>query len=364
MHPLTAFLLTAGILNFSGGILSVVSWFFVRRKYKEKPRLKERGKVSVIIPCKGKIDLDHFEKQNYKNYEIIVVVDTQQEAQEVKKRIKSDKIKVEISEKFKECSGKNSALLTGIKKAEGDIFIFADCDIKPHENWISYLVSSLNNNVTTAYRWYFNPPLLSVWNAAIASVFFYKRFNFAWGGSTAIKREIFEKLNIEKIWKEEFVDDLTLTKTLKENRIEIEFVPKAVVESYEEKDIFKWMNKQFAWIRYYFPSLWEIALFFSIGMRVSNIVGLFLIFVEPLIGFLLISPLLFDFVRGWQEYDTFVKLMEYPSEKFVSPFYHIMLRPLASFIISYNLISSLFIKEIEWEGRKYVIPEVCQQRKF
>jgi len=362
VHPFSAFLLAVGILNFSGGILSFVSWFYVKRKYRKKPKLEKEKKVSVIIPCKGEIELENFENQNYKNYEVIVVVDTEQEAYELKERIKNDRLKVEITKKFSECSGKNSALLTGIKRASGDILVFADCDIKPHKNWLSYLVSSLNKNVTTTYRWYFNHPLLAVWNAAIASVFFYKKFNFAWGGSTVIRRRLFEELGIEKIWEREFVDDLTLTKTLKENGVEIKFVPSAIVESREEKDIFKWMNRQFAWIRHYFPSLWKTALFFNIGMRISNIVGFFIIFIHPIIGFLLISPLLFDFVRGWQEYDTFVKLMEYPKEKFISPAYHILLRPLASFIISYNLISSLFAREIEWKGKKYVILKACQQR--
>ena len=117
------------------------------------------------------------------------------------------------------------------------------------------------------------------------------------------------------------------------------------------------------WVRYYFPWLWKVAMFFNIGMRISNIAGLILIFFHPLIGFLLISPILFDFIRGWQEYNTFKELMEYPEEKFLLAYYHILLRPLASFIISYNLLSSLFIKEIEWQGRKYIIQEVFRQRK-
>lgn len=359
---ITIFFLAIGILNFFGGVLSVVSWVFIKNKYKKKPLLKEERKVSVIIPCKGKIDLHYFEKQDYQNYEIIVVVDNEKEKEAVKKKIKTGKVKVIISKKYKGCSGKNAALLTGIEIANGEIYVFADADIKPHKKWLYYLVASLNENASTTYRWYFGNPLLCVWNAAIAAILFYKRFNFAWGGSMAIKRKVFEKLDIKNIWKNEFVDDLTLTKELKENGYEIKFVPQAIAESEEEEEILKWMNKQMVWIRYYFPFLWKMALFFNIGMRVSNIAGFIIIFFHPLIGFLLISPILFDFIRGWQEYDTFVKLMEYPKKKFLSPIYHVLFRPLASFIISYNLISSLFIKEIEWQGKKYVIREVFQQK--
>ncbi|HEC82596.1 MAG TPA: glycosyltransferase, partial [Thermoplasmatales archaeon] len=104
-----------------------------------------------------------------------------------------EKTIIEISKKYEECSGKNSALLTGIEKAKGEIFVFADDDISPHPKWLKYLVSSLDNASTT-YRWYFRSPFLCVWNASVASVLFYKRFNFAWGGSTAIRKEVFENL--------------------------------------------------------------------------------------------------------------------------------------------------------------------------
>lgn len=361
MDILTIFFMAVGILNFSGGILSVVSWFFVRRRYNKKPILKEEKKVSIIIPCKEEIDLEKFENQNYNNYEIIIVVDSEEEAEEIRKKIRSRKTTVEISKKIGK-SGKNAALLTGLEKAGGEIIVFADADIKPHKNWLYYLVASLGN-ISTTYRWYFESPLLCVWNSAIAAIFFYKKFNFAWGGSTAIKKDILKELHIEDIWRNEFVDDLTLTKEAKRKGYVIEFVPFAIVESQKEEEIFKWMNRQFAWVKYYFPWLWNIAFFFNIGMRVSNIVGIFFFFINPFIGFLLFSPILFDFIRGWQEYRVFAELMEYEKEKFISPIYHILLRPLASFIISYNLLSSLFIREIEWKGKKYAIQEVFQQRK-
>ena len=356
------FFLAVGILNFIGGCMAVLSWPFIRRKYRKKPVLKREEKVSVIIPCKGEIELESFENQEYRDFEIIVVVDNEMEKRKVEEKRKSDKVKVLISKKRESCSGKNSALLTGIEEAEGKILVFADADIKPHAKWLYYLVASLGN-ISTTYRWYFKNPLLCVWNSAIATILFYKKFNFAWGGSTAIRREVFEKLGIKKIWENEFVDDLTLTKIAKENGYEIEFVPQAIVESKEEKKIFQWMNKEMVWVRYYFSWLWKVAMFFNIGMRASNIAGLILLFFHPLIGFLLISPVFFDFIRGWQEYNTFKELMEYPKEKFLPSYYHILLRPLASFILSYNLLSSLFIKEIEWQGRTYVIQEVFHQRK-
>lgn len=342
--------------------MSVISWFFIKKKYRKKTCFDKGEMVSVIIPSKGEINLKKFEEQEYENYEIIVVVDEIEEKNKIEK-IKGEMTTVEISKNYDGCSGKNSALLTAIEKARGEIFVFADDDIEPHPKWLQYLVSSMEE-ISTTYRWYFKRPFLCVWNASVASVLFYKRFNFAWGGSTAIRKDVFEKLNIREIWKKNWVDDLTLTKILKKNGIEIKFVPQAISESREEKEVFKWMNREFAWIRRYFPFLWRTALFFNLGMRISNIIGMFYIFINPLTGFLLISPLLFDFLRGYQEYSTFVQLMEYPKEKFLSPVYHILLRPVASFAISYNLISSIFINKVEWKGKTYSIPKVSHQIKF
>jgi len=363
VQAIVIFLFIAGLLNLAGGVLSVVSWPFVRRKYKKKPMLRKKTKASIIIPSKGNLNIKYFMEQKYDDYEIIVIVDSEEEKEDLERRIGGEKVRIAISKKFEGCSGKNAALITGIEIAKGEVLVFADDDIKPHPRWLYYLVASLQDASTT-YRWYFKNPLLCVWNAAITAILFYKRFGFAWGGSTAIRKEVFERNGIKDVWKRELVDDLTLTKILKERGYEIKFVPQAIAESEEEKEIFKWMSKQFAWVRHYFPFLWKVALFFNLGMRVSNVAGLVVLFFYPTIGLLLLSSLLFDFIRGWQEYHTFVTLMEYPKEKFLSPAYHIVFRPVASFIISYNLLSSAFIKRVEWKGKKYSIPKVSLQRRF
>ena len=353
MHIALLFFSLIAIANFSGGLLSVISWIFVKRKY-ERVKIKKTGeKVSVIIPFKGKNynNIKYFLNQNYENYEVIVVVDEESDA----RKFKEFDVNVIISRQIPTCSGKISALLTGIKFAKGSIYIFADGDIKPHKNWILYLVSSLNDKeIATSYRWYFKNAILSAWNMAAASILFYHVFNFAWGGSIAIRKKDFEKLGIKEIWKNEIVDDLTLTMVAKKNGYKINFVPQAISEADEEEKL-NWMNKEMAWIKFYFPSLWLLAFFLNIGMRAAIISGFILIFFHPIIGFLLISPLIFDIARGWQEYDTFVRLMEYKKEKFMPSYVYAFLRPIVSFILSYNLIYSAFIKEIEWSGKKYKI---------
>ena len=281
--------------------------------------------------------------------------------------MENSKLHVEISDLIEGCSGKNSALLKGIEKSkDADVFVFADTDIRPHKDWLSNLLAPLSNKkigATTGYRWYFphdaTSLLLSVWNAAVSSVLFYDILNFTWGGSTAIKKRIFEELKIAEIWRKSLVDDLSLTKALKENGYKIRLVPSCIVEAYEEggfTSLLKWTTKQICWIRFYFPSLWKMAMILNIGLRFTNILGLFVIFIGyPIPGILMFSPVIFDVFRGWLEFNTFKSLMRYPENKFGSAIPHAIIRPFVSFLIAYNLISSLFVNEIEWGGRKYSI---------
>jgi len=343
-----------GIANFSGGLISVVSWFFIR---KSKSRLINDGeKVSVIIPFKRKNigNIKYFLQQNYKNYEVIIAVDTVQEKREIENKYGDENVSVTLSKNFPNASGKLSAILSAIEKSNGKIYVFADADIKPHKNWLPYLIGGIGERkIATSYRWYFKNKLLSVWNASVAAVFFYKSINFAWGGSTAVRKRDFDELGIKNIWENEVVDDLTLTMVAKKKGYSIIFVPEAISESNDEEEAISWMNKEMAWIRHYFPFLWRIALFVNIGMRFGILSGFVMIFIYPFIGSLLISPIIFDFIRGWQEYATFVHFMQYRKERFLPGYIHALFRPLVSFIISYNLISSAFIRQIEWGGKKY-----------
>ena len=72
----------------------------------------------------------------------------------------------------------------------------------------------------TGYPWFvaqgrFTAHLRSVWNASIASALGAQRDkNFCWGGSTAIRRETFERLRVSKCWRGTVSDDFTLTRVL------------------------------------------------------------------------------------------------------------------------------------------------------
>jgi len=71
-------------------------------------------------------------------------------------------------------------------------------------------------------------------NAKIAQQLGNTRFNQAWGGSMAIRVDVFRKVGLDKIWPKVLSDDLSLTYAVKKAGMKLAFVPTCLVASYEE----------------------------------------------------------------------------------------------------------------------------------
>ena len=366
-------LLILGILAILGELLFIFLWVGTRWTYRKEPTSSYSPTACVIVPCKG-VDKNFRENinaicnQNYKNYKIIFVTDSTKDPaySELKDIISNNqKAKIEIAEIIKGCSGKIAALIKGIKTSDDvDVYVFADSDIKPHKDWLRYLISHLNEKkvgATTGFRWYFPHDLrssfISTWNLASILSIMYGAFNYAWGGSTAISKKLFEELNIEKKWKRGFSDDLILTKAVKQAGLKIKFVPKCVVESTDDTDIhtfFKWGTTQYTWVRWYYPSVWIISFIGIVGLKFLTLLGIGLLITGVILpGLLMISTIFFEMLYGWLGFSTFKKTMWYPKERHGFALAYTIMMPAIFFLISYNMLASLFKREIVWKGRKY-----------
>jgi cellulose synthase/poly-beta-1,6-N-acetylglucosamine synthase-like glycosyltransferase len=365
-----------GTLSFIGGVASIVSWIHIGWKYKKMSLNSFSPKVCIIIPCKDidedfKGNVDAFLKQDYEHYKIVFVVhSTSDPAFSKLKKLTGNnpRVNIEVSREMQDMnsySEKIANLLKGVKvSADVDVYVFGDSDLRPHKEWLRYLISPLNKKnvgAATGYRYYFAHDflslLLSSWNAATTQGLFYDKLNFVSGGSTAVKRTVFEELNIAKAWRKSFSDDLILSEIIKKHGYKIKFIPKCIIECHEQKSIpelIKWTTGQFTWIKYYHPFVWVQLLISNIGFRILNFLGIILLIMGYTIpGLLMLSPIFLDVIRGWIQFSTLKNLMYYPKEKFYSTLAHAGIRPLASFLISYNLLTTLFKKEIKWGGRIY-----------
>jgi cellulose synthase/poly-beta-1,6-N-acetylglucosamine synthase-like glycosyltransferase len=362
-----------GVIALFGSLLFTCLFFYLFLTNKTVQQPLGHLTVAVIVPCKGigvnlEENLRGICEQEYPGYHVLFVVDsTQDPAYPVLQRIVhiTKNTCIELSEKIPTASGKIAALIAGIKKAGVvDVYVFADSDIRPHKRWLTNLVAGLsekNIGAATGFRWFFphnlKTSLISAWNMASMTSLFLPQSNWAWGGSTAIRKNLFEQLHIEARWKNGFSDDLILTDAVKKAGYRIKFVPSCLVESPAETDITKflhWGTSQFTWVRWYNPVIWFCSLCGMILLQMFIILGCILLITGyTLPGLLLISPILSEMIFGFVGFLTLRRFMCYPKEQFGSITPYVVLMPFVCILFTYNLLLSGVTQEIKWCGKSY-----------
>ena len=172
-----------------------------------------------------------------------------------------------------DCAQKNYNLLAGIAAThDTDMYVFADSDVRPHRQWLRELILPFGNPaiaVTTGFRW-LNPTKgnPAEWMHAYANIFIYIVFSCAffvggvglWGGSMAIRRKDFERLAVAKTWSAAVVDDLSLSRIIRKNRLKGIMVPTCMAHSDELLPTVTsgvlWFRRQIMFLRTYFKHLW------------------------------------------------------------------------------------------------------------
>ena len=263
---------------------------YALKKYKRK-RSWYRPRTVLIIPCKGldssfRENITSFFNLDYENYLLWFVVADEsdpayRELCDLKKQLEADSkaqdVQVFIAGYGQSCSQKIHNLLHCYEKISDDIEIlaFADSDICIRSNWLSHIVYPLRqskNGVASGYRWYIPKEnnlaslALSAMNAKIAQLLGNTPFNQAWGGSMAIRVDVFRKLGLDKIWPKVLSDDLSLSSAVKKAGLKVAFVPACLVASYERatwRSLFEFSRRQFLITRLSTPKIWWIGLLSS-----------------------------------------------------------------------------------------------------
>ncbi|MFO7677483.1 MAG: glycosyltransferase family 2 protein [Thermoplasmatota archaeon] len=370
-------LIILGVVGLIGQCYISSLWVFAYLKTKKKIFSSYTPLASVIVPCKGidqdfKENINGFLELDYPLYHLIFVVDSKNDPAYEALLILSEKkanVHIVLTKPVCGCSGKVAALLTGVELIQdADILVFADSDIKPDGHWLKNMVIPLQDErigATTGYRWYFPTSwktlLISAWNMVPIVFMFYPKYTFAWGGSTAIRKNVFERLQIKTRWKTAFSDDLVLTIAVKKAGYKIFFQPKCIMESPPEKSIRKfvlWGTRQYTWVRWYYPMFWLVSFIGFIGIQVIIALGLLLLIfgIHP-IGILLSSIVLFEMLYGLLGIYLLPKTMSYSQKRFSSKIGYTLITPLVFLLIANNVFASAITQKIEWAGRIYRKPK-------
>lgn len=353
--------------------------------------------VSIIAPCRG-LDPDLEEnltalfQQDFPAYEVIFVVDDETDAAvSIIKRLirrtdaappsgeageKKVTAKLIVAGKSIDSSQKvhnlRQAVLATVQNSE--IFVFVDSDAKPSENWLKNLIAPLKDEkigCSTGYRWYiskrrnFASELRSVWNASIASFLGTNmRSNFCWGGSTAVRRETFARLNIREKWRGTLSDDFTVTRAMQEAHLPIYFVPQALTASIEDctlKELLEFTTRQMKITRVYAPHLWKQSFIGSFLFNLVFIWGILIIAfcsIGELSFWLALGTLLlvsaFSIGKAWLRLMAVkMVLKDYAGEIKKQFWAQNALWILAPALFFYNGLCAWTSRKIVWRGIKY-----------
>ena len=380
-----ALLLLQAIISLRGGAryLSYIRRETARDKQDFTPY------ASIIAPCRGldqglRENLAALFRQNYPAYEIIFVTDSEADpALVVIEELRSEfQATAHVATRVcRACEAIESGqkvhnLRVAVSKVDSksEVFVFVDSDARPDEDWLCNLIAPLADErvgAATGYRWFipvrggFASTLRAVWNASIASALGEReRRNFCWGGSTAIRRETFERAKVFEAWRGAASDDFAMTRALHNLSLPIHFVPQCLTVSHEDcnwQELLEFTTRQLKITRVYAPRLWQIVLLSNLLFVLIFFGGIALTITRAAHSLSFIAPLAFIlaiYILGilkaylrWR--GVSIPLVEYRAELRRDAFAHLFLWPFASALYLYNALAALFSRRINWRGITY-----------
>src|SRR5207302_3203430 len=207
--------------------------------------------------------------------------------------------------------------------------------------------------------------LRSVWNAAIASALgAQSEKNFCWGGSTAVRRETFERLSIARQWRGTVSDDFTLSRVLHEAGLPIKFVPQCLTPSFEGcifRELIEFTTRQLKITRAYAGHLWKAVLTGSALFVLTFFGGIPLVIARAASSLPFMSPLLLlMIIFGLGATKSYLRLRAVrrviPVRRirfFSTTLAHTALWPIASTLFLYNALAAAISRRINWRGITY-----------
>jgi ceramide glucosyltransferase len=345
--------------------------------------------VSVIAPCRGldqglRDNIAAVFGQQYPAYEIIFVSDSGDDPalaviEEVRREMEQRSNAISrtiVAGEATESGQKVHNLRAVVRQSDpaSEVFAFIDTDARPGADWLASLVAPLADEeigAATGYRWFIPisgglaSRLRAVWNASIASALGEREErNFCWGGSTAIRRATFERLNILEAWRGTLSDDFAMTRALQRAQLPIRFVPRCLTASHEDcswRELLEFTTRQMKITRVYAPQLWKAVLAGSLLFVLVFFGGIMLTITRAALGLSFGVPLalilILHLLGAWKAHLRLraVRLALAPHAAALSrdaPA-QLLLWPFASALYLYNALAAAFSRRIRWRGIVY-----------
>ncbi len=275
-------------------LLALQTWEhrrYARSCMRQLNKVRATGRVAVFAPCKGlDVDLEgnlqSLMEQDHPDFEVTFIVESSDDpACGVIRRTMADYPQVAarlvVAGPAIESGQKVHNLRVGTAQISPDIdyLAFLDSDARPRREWLRMLVGCLaspNLGAVTGYRWFVpssptlaNHALYSL-NCDVMTLLGRRTYYLLWGGSWAIRREVFDRLGFRTAWRGTLSDDLVASRLLRKARLPVRFEPAGVVASpvdYRWSSMLSFVRRQYMVGRYYVPHWWVFAL---VGATLTN----------------------------------------------------------------------------------------------
>ena len=377
-YILAAILVYFSLKSFRGG-MEYLSFF---KQELAKPCTGFTPFATVIAPCKGldeglEQNLEALFRQEYPAFEILFVFDDERDpAIEVVNKLISRsgdaQARSVIAPKAVRSGQKVENLREAVLHADvrSEAFVFVDSDARPAAGWLRSLVAPLegeNVGAATGYRWFvsdrmsFGGELRAAWNASIASALGPNaKNNFCWGGSMAVRRDVFERLALRDRLDGTLSDDFTVTRAVREAGLDIRLVSRALTRSLGScslRECLQFTTRQMQVTRVYMPRLWVLSFIGSGLFTLVMAAALLVVFLSERNSVLVWSAIAtlvlvsaFSIGKAWLRLKA-VRLVIPEAERQIIP--QLTLWLIAQPLFLYNCTRAALSRRMTWRGITY-----------
>jgi hypothetical protein len=341
------------------------------RRTERPPGGQTQSSVHVFCPCKG---ADHeFEEnirsildQDFGTVTVHFIVDSKNDS--AYERLKRAGVEnIVVAGPAQDCGQKVHNLRYAIEHAPArDIYVFCDSDARYPRHWLRRLTASLTDgtaSVSSGYRWYvanrFHIPTLlrSAWNASVVSMLGDHSRNFAWGGSTAIRRETFERIGVLDAWRGAVSDDYAITRAAERAGLKIKFVPDCLIPSFGDcsfQELLEFTTRQIIITRVYNARLWWIGFVAQATFSATFAVLGIAMFSNPICTIAWAALYALAAAKSAIRLNAVRSVL--PDPKLTRfGWFHVVTSPVVAYLYLYNMIRSALTTDIEWRQIHYTL---------
>jgi ceramide glucosyltransferase len=279
-------------------LLALQTWEhrrYVRSSMRGWDRHQPTGRVLLSVPCKGRDlnledNLRALLEQDYDDYEVSFIVESADDpaCAAIRRAMAAHpwmSARLIVAGRAADSGQKvhNLRAATARLSPRIDYLAFADSDARPRPEWLRMLISRLYRphiGAMTGYRWFVpeensaaNKLLYSL-NCNIMSLLGRNSHHLLWGGSWAIRRELFDKIGLHAAWKGTLSDDLVASRLLSQAKLQVRFEPACVVASPIDNsfsEAISFLRRQYQLSYFYARDWWAFAL---LSVTFSNLAWL------------------------------------------------------------------------------------------